>query len=319
MFKEYTQTAHFKNRGSEPPWGTAEFPVDDVKALLDFDPPTERASRVATSPTRPTRLVDILPIETVRSGSGEYMRETLYLSGAEPIPAGAAYAPSDFAVERVPSYVAKIGTYINATEEVFDDDEAAWLYLKSRLGDALRLRVDDSALLGAGYAPGTPGAPKDFLGILNTPGIQSLTLGPEETTDDAIVRAIARVQAVGQASADAVLMHPAVAGALTLDKDSTGNYVQRPFAQPILSTPFLDPDTILVGDFRGHAALGLRRDVSITVSNSHADNFTSGLLTVRADIRGNLRIYRAPAFAVITGEFPVIEDDALLPDVDEEG
>ena len=57
----------------------------------------------------------------------------------------------------------------------------------------------------------------------------------------------------------------------------------------------------VVGCWRMHSELCLRRGVEVRISDSHSDYFASGKQAIRADLRAALVLDRAAAFCLVTG------------------
>jgi hypothetical protein len=57
----------------------------------------------------------------------------------------------------------------------------------------------------------------------------------------------------------------------------------------------------VIGDYRTHSYLAVKRGVDVQVSNSHSDFFIKGKQAVRADVRVAMVHLRPAAFGEVTG------------------
>jgi HK97 family phage major capsid protein len=60
-------------------------------------------------------------------------------------------------------------------------------------------------------------------------------------------------------------------------------------------------NTGLVGAFRPQAQIFRRQGITVEIATEHASDFTSNLVTIRAEERVALAVFRPAAFATITG------------------
>lgn len=124
---------------------------------------------------------------------------------------------------------------------------------------------------------------------------------------DAILAAITDVRVEGDAVPDGVVMSAQDFAEMSIQKASggTGAYFSGgPYAPPA-STPWgiravisnrLEPGTAYVGAFRTEATVWRMGGLSLDLSNSDEDDFQRNLVTIRAEERVLLTIYREEAF-----------------------
>ena len=162
---------------------------------------------------------------------------------------------------------------------------------------AERLRtLDARELAGHGRAPGSGG---DRPSVAGRPAIV-----------DALRAIWAEMAAFGPAAADYVALRKA--------KDGNGQYYGGGFFSGqygngtivdgstlwgglrIAISPFVPAGTALVGAFRDAATLYGKGGVQVDMSNSHADNFTTNKVTLRAEVRKALATRVPAGFVKIT-------------------
>lgn len=97
---------------------------------------------------------------------------------------------------------------------------------------------------------------------------------------------------------------------IELTKDSEGRYIianpanstsPRLWGLPVVSTQAMAEDDFLVGAFRLGAQIFDREDANVMISDEDRDNFVKNMLTIRAEERLALAVYRPEAF--VYGDF----------------
>jgi HK97 family phage major capsid protein len=271
-----------------------------VKTLLTtsagFAPESTRNGRVVEVASRPLQVTDVVPVVPTDSAVIKYMQETTFTPAAVETAEAGTYAEATFVAAEQTAPVRKIGTWIPVTDEVTDDDPAAAAYLDSRLNFAVRQRTDGQIAAG-------DGAGVNIRGLVNTAGIQTQARATDKHAE-AIFKAIVKVYLTGRAIASAVLIHPTDWQTVCLDQ--TGANAKLNTALAIWDIPMVPCDsltvgTALVGDFLNFTEFRVKRDVTVSMSNSHGTFFIEGKKAVRADVRGGLVVYRPAALCSVTG------------------
>lgn len=130
-----------------------------------------------------------------------------------------------------------------------------------------------------------------------------------DTPIDTLRRAILQVRIV-EYRATGVVLNPTDWADLELQKDSTGQYIwvnvqeggaQRMWRLPVIDTNAMEAGEFLVGAFDMGAQVFDREDAAVEVSTEDADNFTKNMVTIRAEERLALAVYRPESF--VHGEF----------------
>lgn len=300
----FTESRAFKGlQGRHGPVAHLEM---DLKALFDTTaagtPETTRGPRIVDFVTRPIQMIDIIPQTTTSQTAVTYMEETTYVNNAAEIPEGGPYPESALGLEEKSSPVRKVGTWIPATDETFEDEPRARTYVNNRLPFMVRQRLDGQLIVGSGT--GT-----NLRGILNTPNIQTQAKGGDPTPD-AVYKAMTKVRVNGLAIPGATLWHPNDWQEVRLLRTTDGIYIwgnpseagpERIWGLPVAQVFGMTEGTAVVGDFQNFSELAIRRGIDVQISNSHEDFFTNGKLAIRADIRAAFIIYRPAAFATVTG------------------
>ncbi|MCO2053009.1 phage major capsid protein, partial [Pseudomonas aeruginosa] len=131
----------------------------------------------------------------------------------------------------------------------------------------------------------------------------------DSTKIDTLRRAILQVR-IAEYRASAIALNPIDWADLELSKDSTGQYIwvnvqdggqQRMWRLPVIDTNAVPEGEFLVGAFNIAAQVFDREDANVEVSTEDGDNFTKNMVTIRAEERLALAVYRPESF--IHGEF----------------
>jgi len=155
------------------------------------------------------------------------------------------------------------------------------------------------------------------LGILRRAGIQTETGATILDNADAAFRAITKVSTGSGLDADGIVINPVDYQTFRLKKDANLQYYGGGFfaaeygngtltAQPPLwgmrtvVTPAITAGTVLVGAFSQAATVYRKGGVRVESTNSHASDFTSNLVTVRAEERIALAVRRPAGFVKLT-------------------
>jgi HK97 family phage major capsid protein len=102
-----------------------------------------------------------------------------------------------------------------------------------------------------------------------------------------------------------IVLHPSDWAAIELTKDKNGGYIfANPqnlatpvlWGRPVVPTQAMTVDTALVGAFRLGAQLFDREDANVVISTENQDDFIRNMITIRAEERLALAVYRPQAF-----------------------
>lgn len=272
--------------------------------LTDMSPQRERLDLVNLALEERTVADLLVQGETSRSGV-EYYEETTFTNSAATVAEGAAKPESALGWTLRQEPIRKIGHWVPATDEVLDDNPFLEGQIRGRLRFGVQ-RVEEAQIL-AGNGVGT-----NLLGILNRPGIQTYVKLAGDANPDAIYRAMQLVRGsagAGFAEPTGVVMNPANWTAIQLLKTADGLYIwghpsepgpERIWGKLVRQTTAMAVGTALVGAFRPHGEVIRRTGITVTLSSEHGTNFTENKVTILAEERLGLAIYRPSAFATAT-------------------
>lgn len=204
--------------------------------------------------------------------------------------------------------VRTLATYIPASRQILDDFTELDGFLRTSLPYYVNLAEEQQLLSGSGSG-------EDLHGLItqatsfNT-ALLSATAG--WTRIDIIGRVIQQVTAAKELQPSFIVLHPNDWWAIRLTKDSYGRYIlgdpmgpvteQSLFGlRPVITTS-VTSGTFLVGS--GVAAASEIRDrmeMQVEIATQHSTQFTENLITIRAEKRLVLVVYRPASY--ITGTF----------------
>ena len=292
----------FKDAGGK---GTAR---QEVKALTS----AAASVGVAIRPQRLTEIIrpnvrlhveDLLPGGTTTANAIEYPRELLFTNAAAPVAEGALKPESNITLQLVTAPVRTIAHWLAISKQMLDDAPALQSYIDTRLVDGLDL-VEDTQLL---YGDGTG---QNLYGLI--PQATAYSRATTGTKIDILRRAGTQVR-LAEYQADGIILNPEDWEDIELQKDSQGRYlwtnvndggVQRLWRMPVVDTTAITKGDFLVGAFQMAAQLFDRQQATVEISSEDVDNFRKNMLTIRAEQREVLVVYRPQSF--VRGTFPVV-------------
>ena len=260
-----------------------------------------------------TRLTvaDLLGSGTLSGNAISYFVEGA-LEGAFTTVAEGAAKPQLHVVDptTVTDALKKIAGWIKFTDEMTEDLDFYVSEINGRL--LYEMAKSEEAQLLNGNGTGT-----NIQGLLNRSGIQTETGTNTADNADAVFRAMTKVGTNAGLDADGIIIHPTDYQAFRLKKDANGQYFGGGFfsgeynvgtltMQPPLwglrtvVTPAITAGTVLVGAFQQSATVYRKGGIRVESTNSHASDFTSNLVTVRAEERLALAVRRPAGLVKLT-------------------
>lgn len=262
-------------------------------------------------------LRDVLTVGQTNSDALIYFRETSFTNNAAEV--GEATATdgstgrkpeSALTFDQVTESVVTIAHWIPITKQTLWNAPELRSYIEGRLIDGLRMREDAQLLNGNGTG-------NNLTGLLNVTGVQALddayfTANPlanngNNENFNRVLRARTLIATVGRASANFVVMNPMDHEVFMSTTDANHQYFGAgPFAAGNVPTLWgmrtvvnehIDAGTVLVGDGR-QATIFDRMQAQISVGTID-DQFVRNQLTILAENRLGLAVFRPQAFAVV--------------------
>lgn len=268
-----------------------------------WDPEDIRIDRVIYDEQRPAPVVtDVLPTFPTSMSTVKYMEETTFTNNAAEESENSALGESALAYTERSEEVRKIGHTLPVTDEQLEDVPGLRSILDQRLQFMIRQRLDLQVLVGDGSVP-------NLSGVHDRSSIGSQALGAD-TASDAVRKGITLIEVNGFTMPNWAIFHPTDWETIRLEKDANGQYLYGPPSQPgidriwglpVIRTAAQSQGQALIGDFANFSALYVRRGVDVSVTDSHASEFTSDVKRIKMTMRAALAVFRAAAFSEITG------------------
>ena len=266
-----------------------------------------RTGRMVDFATRPLQLLDLIPGETTNQTSVVYMEETTFTNNAAETAEAGTFPEAALALTEKSSPVRKIAVWLPVTDEQLEDVAQVQTYINNRLGFMIRQRLDSQILVGTGVAP-------NLEGIQNRTGIQTQAAGAAAAATtaekaaallDDIRRMKTKVRTVGRANPNVLIANPTDIETVALLRTTDGLYVmgnpnddtgtERLWGLRVAEVEAATAERPVVGDTT-MTGLAIKRNVTMAITNSHADFFINGKQAIRADMRAALQVYRPSAF-----------------------
>lgn len=243
-----------------------------------------------------------------------YVKEASETQGAAATSEKTRKGQSDASFARVNEQVGKVAAFFKITDEMLQDNEQSESFLSQRLVAQVAREEENEALNGTGYPA--------LNGILNRSGLQTAIDVTTGTLADPMLFAIAihqqvtAIRTTAFVEPDAVVINPLDWQYVQLARDKNGQFYQGgPFTGAygnggfsnvaalwglrVVQSPRIAAGTALVGGFQEGGQLFRRQGVTVEMANQNEDDFVNNLLTVRAESRSTLAVYRPGAFGKV--------------------
>lgn len=261
-------------------------------------------------PNRRLRIRQLLTTGNTTSNLVQYVQENVFTNNAGPQAGGSPTVAgegqikneSDITFQLKNAAVATIAHWIQASRQVLDDAPMLASYINGRLLYGLALEEEDELLNGDGTA-GT------LQGLM--PQATPYNRAQTGTKLDWIRRAITQLQ-LSEYDAEFLVLNPVDWEDIELTKDTQGRYIianpQSMLGPQIWSLPVVATNSMTAGNFlvaNGTMAAQIwdRQDAAVQLSTEDRDNFIRNMVTILAEERLALTVYRPSA--LIKGVFTV--------------
>ena len=228
----------------------------------------------------------------------EYTRENVFTNAAAETAESIDTPESSITFTLVQQPVSTVSHWLKISKQLAADHAALVEYINARLSWGVQRKVDAQIAAGNGTAP-------NMSGLLQTGnfvphGYTAAQVGTPLAKHRLIRRVISDMRAGGYAP-NAILLNPADWLAFDLDllsstpaalssSDIANGFQPMLFGVPVIESGSIMADTFAVVDTFAAASVYDRQDVLVEMSDSDDDNFTKGLITVKATRRLALAI-----------------------------
>ena len=257
-----------------------------------------RVPGIIQGPDRTFTIRDLIMPGRTNSNAIEYVRESGFQNMAAPVGETLAKPQSDLSYELITTTVKTIAHWFRASKQVLADVPLLQSYIDGRAIYGLKYVEENQILAGNGTG-------QNLLGLIPqaTPFNEALRKDGD-TKIDLLRRAILQVR-IAEYRASAIVLNPVDWADMELAKDSTGSYIwvnvqeggqPRMWRLPVVDTNAMPQGEFMVGAFDMAAQVFDREDANVEVSTEDADNFTKNMVTIRAEERLALAVYRPQSF-----------------------
>jgi len=249
---------------------------------------------------------DLLMPGRTSQASIQYPKETGFTnSAAAHTETGGTTKPqSELKFDLVTTSVTTIAHWVQATRQILDDAPMMQSYIDGRLTYGLKLVEENQLLNGSGSGV-------NLNGIYTQATASTANLATVASPTKIDVIRIAMLQAsLAEFPPNGVVLHPTDWAGIETTKDTAGAYIignpqdsaqPRLWGLPVVATQAMTVDKFLVGAFGMAAQIFDREDARVEISTEDSDNFRKNLVTILAEERLALAVYRPEAF--VKGDF----------------
>lgn len=257
---------------------------------------TTRVPGIVHGPERRLRIRDLLPKLSTSSNKVEFTREASFSNNAAPQDGeGSTKAETTITFELAEANVVTIAHFIKVSKQALDDADQLAMHLDRRMTYGVLLKEEDQLLNGDGTSHA-------MSGLLDSGNFTTFTPTTGDSKVDVLRKAITALQ-LADYQATGIILHPQDWQDIELLKDAQDRYLfanpQRAampqlWGVPVVPTNSIAQGTFLVGDFDQAAAIHDRQTAVVEMGYVN-DDFTRNLVTIRAEERLALTVYKPAA------------------------
>lgn len=255
---------------------------------------SERRPSIIEGAFRVFTLEDLMTKIPTTSNAIDWVRENVFTNAAAETTEGSAMPQSSITFSPGTMPVSTVAHWIKISRQLAMDNAALAAYINRRMVYGVNLRVENQLIAGNGTSPNISGLTVAGNFVAHGYTAASLTaLGLANNRFDVIGKMIGDC-AASDNPAEVIILNTADWWTLRLAKDSTGRYllgdpganvVPMLFGLPVVASTALATGKVWVGALRQAVTLHYREGIALDLSDSDGDNFTSGLVTIRAERR----------------------------------
>jgi HK97 family phage major capsid protein len=258
----------------------------------------DRLTGIIAPPQRRMTVRNLLMPGRTASNLLSYVQETGFQNMADVVAEGGSKPQSDLSMDLVDTPVRTIAHWIRASNQVLADIPQLQSYIDGRLRYGLEYKEETELLAGDGSG-------QHLLGLIPqaTP-FDTALLKADDQQVDVLRRAILQVR-IAEFAASGIVLNPTDWADIETLKDSNGRYLfgdpgnslqPNMWRLPVVDTNAMPAGHFMVGAFNLSAQVFDREDANVQVSTEDADNFTKNLVTIRAEERLALAVFRPQSF-----------------------
>lgn len=259
----------------------------------------DRIPGIIAGPERALTIRDLIMPGRTASNGVEFVQETGFQNmAAAQAGEGALKAQSDLKMELKTAPVRTIAHWFRASKQVLADLPLLQSYINGRAIYGLKYVEETQILAGDGTG-------QNLLGLIPqaTPFNETLRK-TKDNNIDVLRRAILQVR-IAEYRATGIALNPIDWADIELQKDDVGSYIwvnvqeggtARMWKLPVVDSNAVPQGKFLVGAMDMAAQVFDREDAAVEVSTEDGDNFRTNMVTIRAEERLALAVYRPESF-----------------------
>lgn len=250
---------------------------------------------------RQLRVLDLIPTGTMNNNTLPYTQESGSFATATEVVEGDLKPEAGVTFTDATATAQTIAHWQKVRKQALADYAALQSIVDSRLRYGVERRLEGQVIAGNGADP-------NLRGILNTSGIGAVAFNGAELPADQVLRAITTVF-LADAQATGIVMNPTNWETVIKAKAAgDGHYYsggpfevtpQVMWGVPLIPSASIPLNTVLVGDFQIGALLLIREGVNVLLSDSDQNDFITNRVTLLAEMRAALPVFRPSAFCVV--------------------
>lgn len=263
--------------------------------------PGQRVPGIIAPPNRRMTIRDLLMPGQTSSNNIEYVKETGYTNNAAPVAETTAKPYSELTFNMANAPVRTIAHLFKASRQILDDAVGLRSYIDGRARYGLQFKEEAQLLKGDGTG-------QNILGVQPQATAFAPAFVPQDATPiDRLRLAILQV-VLAEYPATGFVLNPIDWAAIELTKDNEGRYIiANPqgtiqptlWNLPVVETQSQTLGTFLTGAFSMAAQIFDRMEIEVLLSTENVDDFEKNMVSIRAEERLGLAVYRPEAF--VTG------------------
>ena len=255
-------------------------------------------------PQRRMTVRDLITPGTMDGNALEYVKETGFTNNAGMVAETVKKPESSLKFDLVSTTAKVIAHYVKASRQILSDAAQLQSYIDGRLRYGLAFKEEQQLLNGDGTG-------QNLLGIIPQASAYAAPFDPAGAETNIDMIRLAMLQAfLAEYPATGHVMNPVDWARIELLKDTTGRYIignpqgsisATLWNLPVVETQAIAVDKFLTGAFKLGAQVFDRWQARVEVATENEDDFVKNMVTILAEERLALAVYRPEAF--IYGDF----------------
>lgn len=260
--------------------------------------PGQRVPGIIAPPDRTLTIRDLLAPGTTASSSIEYVQETGYDNKAAVVPETTPKPYSNITFDLKTANVRTLAHLFKASRQILDDAPGLQSYIDARAEYGLRYVEELQLLKGDGQG-------SNINGLIPQAQDFAAKFVPANATEIDTLRLALLQVTLAEYPASGYVLHPTDWAKIEMTKDAEGRYIvgnpinvlgPRLWGLPVVATQAMSVGRFLTGAFALAAQIFDRMDIEILLSTENDKDFENNMVTLRAEERLALAVYRPEAF-----------------------